>query len=109
MTQQQEVASGVVAEKSANQIGVGSKGVSERDLGKLEQHKAVLGCLIDLYADLFDHDGLGDIRVEMRIMRRGQKEVIVHCGKQHRFVLDCDKALVDQSPIKAWLKRDLLA
>ncbi len=78
-------------------------------LNKQEQHRAVLERLIDLYGDLFEHDGFGDIRLEMRIMRRGQKEVIIHCGKQYRFVLDCDNALASESPIKAWLKKDLLA
>lgn len=75
----------------------------------LEQHKEVLGQLFELYADLFSHDGYGDIGVEIKILRRGQKEVILHCGKQYRYVLDCDSALAKESPIKALLKRDLLA
>jgi hypothetical protein len=41
-----------------------------------------------LYHEVFSHDGYGDIRLEMRILRRGQKEVIIHCGKQYRFVVD---------------------
>ncbi len=41
-----------------------------------------------LYREVFEHDGYGDIRVEMKLMRRGQKEVIIHCGKQYRFVVD---------------------
>ena len=73
-----------------------------------EQHKAVLSKFIDLYSELFAHDGYGDIRMEMKILRRGQKEVIIHCGKQHRFILDCDQALKSESPIKALLKKDLL-
>lgn len=73
------------------------------------QHKAVLEKLLELYAELFEHDGYGDIKIEMKILRRGQKEIILHCGKQHRFVVDCSQAMVDESPIKAWLKRDLLA
>lgn len=79
-----------------------------RELVGAEQHKAVLSQFIDLYSELFVHDGYGDIRVEMKILRRGQKEIILHCGKQHRFVLDCDQALKDESPIKALLKKDLL-
>lgn len=76
---------------------------------ELEEHKEVLGKLIDLYGELFTHDGFGDLRVEMRILRRGQKEVIIHCGKQYRYVLDCDQALASESPLKHLLKRDLLA
>jgi len=52
-------------------------------------HDTVLRKLVALYRDVFDHDGYGDIRVEIRILRRGQKEVILHCGKQYRFVVDC--------------------
>ncbi len=48
----------------------------------------VMSRLAELYTGLFEHDGFGDIRIEMRILHRGQKEVILHCGKQYRFVVD---------------------
>ncbi|MBM9538854.1 hypothetical protein [Desulfobulbus alkaliphilus] len=41
-----------------------------------------------LYDELFGHDGYGRIEVELKILRRGQKEVIIRCGKEYRFVLD---------------------
>jgi len=44
--------------------------------------------LAQLYEELFLHDGFGEMRVEMRILKRGQKEVIIHCGKQYRYVVD---------------------
>ena len=44
--------------------------------------------IVELYDDIFTHDGFGEMRIEMRILRRGQKEVILHCGKQYRFVID---------------------
>lgn len=44
----------------------------------------------ELYRDIFDHDGYGDMRIEVRILRRNQKEVIIHCGKQYRFIVDFD-------------------
>lgn len=47
--------------------------------------KAKLLALVD---DVLAHDGYGDIRVEVRILKRHQKEVILHCGKQYRFVID---------------------
>lgn len=50
----------------------------------------VLNKLVELYDDVFAHDGYGEIRVEIKIQRRGQKEVILHCGKQHRWVVDFD-------------------
>ncbi|MCX4187778.1 hypothetical protein OMP95_07965 [Methylophaga sp. OBS4] len=44
--------------------------------------------LIELFDDVLQHDGFGEIRVEMKILKRQQKEVILHCGKQYRFVVD---------------------
>lgn len=71
-------------------------------------HETVLSQIVSLYCELFRHDGFGDIRVEMKILRRGQKEIIVHCGKQYRYVVDCKQAMADESALKALLKRDLL-
>lgn len=71
-------------------------------------HETVLNQIIQLYCELFQHDGFGEIKVEMKILRRGQKEVIIHCGKQFRYVLDCKQAMADESALKALLKRDLL-
>lgn len=48
----------------------------------------VLAKLNELYTEAFAHDGFAEIRVEIRILRRGQKEVILHCGKQYRYVVD---------------------
>jgi hypothetical protein len=75
----------------------------------LTNHLSFMEKLIELYGELFSHDGYGDMRIEIKILRRGQKEVIIHCGKQYRFVMDCDQALVEESKIKALLKMDLLA
>ena len=41
-----------------------------------------------LFDELMAHDGFGEMRVEMNILKRNQKEVILHCGKQYRFVVD---------------------
>ena len=51
-------------------------------------HEQVLEKFKELYHDLFQHDGYGDIRVELKIKKAGQKEVIIHCGKQYRFFVD---------------------
>ena len=51
----------------------------------------VMAQLAKLYEEVFSHDGYGEIRLEIRILRRGQKEVIIHCGKQYRFVVDYAK------------------
>jgi len=42
----------------------------------------------ELYDELFNHDGYGRMEVELKILRRGQKEVILRCGKEYRFVID---------------------
>jgi len=48
----------------------------------------VLACVERCYRDMLAHDGFGEMRIEVRILKRGQKEVIVHFGKQFRFVVD---------------------
>jgi len=47
----------------------------------------VKAALNKLYDELFAHNGYGDLRLEIRILKRGEKEVVIHCGKQHRFVV----------------------
>jgi hypothetical protein len=54
----------------------------------MQDNAAVKARLAALYDELFAHDGYGSLRVELRILRRGQKEVILDCGKQYRFVVD---------------------
>ncbi|PKM37311.1 MAG: hypothetical protein CVV06_06540 [Gammaproteobacteria bacterium HGW-Gammaproteobacteria-10] len=44
--------------------------------------------LNELLDDVLLHDGFGEIRVEVKILKRKQKEVILHCGKQYRFIVD---------------------
>ena len=52
-------------------------------------NKEVKAKIFELYDELFSHDGYGEVKVEMRILQRGQKEIIIYCGKQYRFVVDC--------------------
>jgi len=44
--------------------------------------------LLLLLDEIIEHDGFGEIRIEVNILKRKQKEVILHCGKQYRFVVD---------------------
>ena len=44
--------------------------------------------LLALLDEVLAHDGFGSIRVDVRLLKRGQKEVILDCGKQYRFVVD---------------------
>jgi hypothetical protein len=52
------------------------------------EQQPVKAKLLELMDDILAHDGYGDIRVEVRILKRRQKEVILHCGKQYRYVID---------------------
>jgi len=46
--------------------------------------KSKLDTLLD---ELVDHHGFGEIKVDVRIMKDGKKEVILDFGKHYRFVL----------------------
>lgn len=51
--------------------------------------------LCALYDEVFAHEGYGDIRVEIRILGRGMKEVVLHCGKQYRYVVPYRRAVIN--------------
>lgn len=61
-------------------------------------HSSVIGKFVELYEDAFSHDGFAELKVEIRLLRRGQKEVIVSYGKQHRFVIDYPSTTGHASP-----------
>jgi len=52
------------------------------------EHGPIREKIMELYTDLYLHDGFGKIVVEMRFLKRGQKEIIVSSGKEYRFVVD---------------------
>ena len=41
-----------------------------------------------LYNMLVEHEGYGEMQIDFKILKKGQKEVIIHCGKQYRYVVD---------------------
>lgn len=57
-----------------------NRSVSAPDL--IKQH------LSHIFDELIRHDGYGEFKVELRILKRGQKEVLIHYGKQYRYVVD---------------------
>lgn len=57
-----------------------------------QQAELVKAHLMRLFDELLQHDGYGDLSVEMRILKRGQKEILVRCGKQYRYVVDFEPA-----------------
>ncbi len=55
-----------------------------------QEHAQIMDKIRELYCDLFHHDGFGELKVEMKISEKKQKEIILRCGKDYRFVLDYD-------------------
>jgi hypothetical protein len=53
-----------------------------------DDNEKVLAKIRQLYESLFAHNGYGEMKIEMRILKRGQKEIIIHCGKQYRYVVE---------------------
>ena len=51
-------------------------------------HEDVKKRMNALYNMLMEHDGYGGMRIDFKILKKGQKEVIIHCGKQYRYVVD---------------------
>ncbi|QBG48956.1 hypothetical protein EGM51_16675 [Verrucomicrobia bacterium S94] len=51
-------------------------------------HEQVKKRINALYNMLIEHDGYGEMSIDFRILKRGQKEVIIRCGKQYRYVVD---------------------
>jgi len=43
--------------------------------------------LISLLRELVNHSGFGELKVHVRILKDGRKEVILSFGKEYRFVL----------------------
>lgn len=53
-----------------------------------QEHEIILDKIRDLYTELFMHNGFGELKVEMRFLKKRQKEVIIRCGKDFRYVVD---------------------
>jgi hypothetical protein len=53
-----------------------------------EDHAEVVEKLMELYEDLFRHEGYGSMSVEIKFLKKGQKEVLIRCGKDYRYVID---------------------
>lgn len=64
------------------------------ELIKSNEIKCLTDKLLMLVDDVLAHDGYGDIRIEVKILKRQQKEVIIHYGKQYRFVVECPQNLL---------------
>lgn len=55
------------------------------DAPTVKKLKARLNTLLDEY---LLHDGWGHLEMDMRILARHQKEVVIRAGREYRFVVD---------------------
>ena len=44
--------------------------------------------LLNSFEYLLGHNGSGHLEVNTKILKRGQKEIIIQCSRCHRFVVD---------------------
>jgi hypothetical protein len=51
-------------------------------------HEDVKKRIEALYNMLVEHEGYGEMQIDFKILKKGQKEVIIHCGKQYRYVVE---------------------
>ena len=47
--------------------------------------------ILSLYDMLVVHEGYGEIKVNFKIVKKDRKEIIIHCGKQYRYVIDVNE------------------
>jgi len=55
-------------------------------------NKDVVNKIAELYMTLLKHDGYGEMTVAMRILKRHQKEIVIKCGCEYRYVVDWKSA-----------------
>lgn len=53
-----------------------------------DSHEIVKKRIDALYNMLIEHDGYGEMSIDFKILKKGQKEVVIRCGKQYRYVVD---------------------
>ena len=47
--------------------------------------------LLNSFDHLLSHNGSGHLEVNTKILKRGQKEIIIQCSRCHRFVVDMEE------------------
>jgi hypothetical protein len=51
-------------------------------------HEEVKKRISAWYNMLFEYDGDGVMHPVFKILKKGQKEIIIQCGKQYRYMVD---------------------
>jgi hypothetical protein len=60
---------------------------------RIAAKEEVLTRLQGLLGELLCHPGYGQLEVSVRLLRDAHKEIIVRCGKEYRYVVDCSEYL----------------
>ena len=47
--------------------------------------------LLNSFDYLLSHNGSGHLEVNTKILKRGQKEIIIQCSRCHRYVVDMNE------------------
>ena len=51
-------------------------------------NQKIIEKVAELYSDLYEHDGFGSMSIDMKILKRKQKEIVLKCGCEYRYVVD---------------------
>lgn len=54
---------------------------------KRDDNLEFLNKFVELYEELIDHDGYGDMSVKIRVVQGRNREVRLQCGREYRFVI----------------------
>jgi hypothetical protein len=46
--------------------------------------------LMELFRGMVDHHGFSELRVEVKLLKKGRKDVVLSSGKDYHFVLKPD-------------------
>ena len=58
---------------------------------QVSEREKVKSAIIKAFDFLMQHDGAGKMEVSIKLLKRGQKEVLIQCGRTYRYVLDAEE------------------
>lgn len=59
---------------------------------QLSECDRIKSAIIKTFDFLMQHDGAGKMEVSIKLLKRGQKEVLIQCGRTYRYVVNADDA-----------------
>lgn len=52
----------------------------------------IKSAILKTFDFLMQHNGAGKMEVSIKLLKRGQKEVLIQCGRTYRFVVNAEEA-----------------